>query len=132
MIDRLAAELELLRRFFRQVLFESTGSWFMIPSYPFSESGQWSPSPLAVAFHAQPGHPGQAPYGIWVPSGARYEGRMLNNIQDPANKQPPFPGRWALMSWTVDGEWRPNAEVAKGSNLLNYALGFKERFAQGT
>lgn len=129
---RVAEELDLLRAVFPGVVYEQNGHWFMIPEYPLNGGPSWMPRPLAVAFHAQPGHPGQAPYGIWVPAGVRVQGQAPNNIQDPANQQPPFSGRWALLSWTVeDNQWRPKAEVAKGSNLLNYALGFQQRFEQG-
>lgn len=126
-----AAELELLRGVFPDIVYLEDGDWFLIPEYPLSGTTEWTPAPLSVAFHAQPGHPGQAPYGIWVPSGVRVRGEAPNNIQDPANKQPPFPGRWALLSWTVNGKWQPKANPREGANLLDYALGFKERFNQG-
>ncbi len=122
---RVAAELELLHGVFADIEYVEDGYWLLIPEYPLSGTIQWTPAPLPVAFHAQPGHPGQAP------SGVRVAGQVPDNIQDPANKQPPFAGRWALLSWTVNGEWQPKPNPREGANLLDYALGFKERFNQG-
>ena len=130
--ERVSAELRLLRGVFPDIVYSEDGHWFMIPDYPAAEALGWTPRPLPVAFHAQPGHPGQAPYGIWVPSGIRVAGSPPSNIQDPASRQPPFPGSWALLSWTSDGDqWRPRANIAAGSNLVNYAIGFRDRFLQG-
>jgi len=134
MTERILVELELLRVHFPDIqhVLHRGEHWFRIPAYPLNGGPRWTPNPLQVAFHAQPNHPGQAPYGIYVPSGVLVGGAKPHNVSDPASKKPPFPGRWAVLSWTADGSrWRPMPVVARGSNLLNFALGFGERFSQG-
>jgi hypothetical protein len=132
MTTRIVAELELLRTRFPDILYQANGHWFLIPAYPMPAGRVWTPSPMPVAFHAQPGHPGQHPYGIYVPSGVRVDGHPPANFKDTADKRPPFPGSWAVLSWQPDGgQWIAKDDIRKGSNLLNYALGFTERFLQG-
>lgn len=132
--DRVEEELVLLREVFGVVEHQQVGKehWFRIPAYPGVDDLGWSPEPMPVAFHSQAGHPGQDPYGIYVPAGARVGGRPPGNAKDPAAKQPPFSGRWAVLSWTVESStWRPKANARAGSNLVNFALGFIERFRSG-
>lgn len=132
MNERIAAELSLLETVFPDIEFVEHGSWFLIPKYPVPPDPSWSPSPMRVAFCAKPGHPGQSPYGIYVPSGVRVDGQVPQRMKDPADQQPPFPGPWAVLSWQADGdEWKAHADIRQGSNLLNFALGIRERFSQG-
>ncbi|MFZ5481112.1 MAG: hypothetical protein ACOZNI_30400 [Myxococcota bacterium] len=129
---RIAAELELLRSVFPDVQHAESGfHWFLLPKYPMGDIGGWTPQPLPVAFHAQQAHPGTQPYGIYVPSDVLFQGRPPNNITAAGN-HPPFPGSWSIMSWSPQGgQWRPTAEIQRGSNLLNWALGFADRFREG-
>lgn len=132
MSERITKELELLRSVFPEIRFEPQGNWFLIPAYRDLGSVPWSPNPLPVAFRPKPLHPGQEPYGIWVPTGTKVGEHPPENFQDPAAEQPPFPGKWGLLSWTTkEGAWRPKDSVAKGSNLLDFAVGFKARFQAG-
>lgn len=134
MADRINEEFELLRSVYPDIQRAMSGQehWFHIPAYSIPQALGWTPAAMPIAFHAQPKHPGAAPYGIFVPTRVCVHGQAPNNFNANANKAVPFPGRWGVLSWTVQSAtWRPKADTRSGSNLLNYALGFIERFQQG-
>lgn len=126
---RLGEEAELLHAFFGDILRE--GDWFCIPDDERARRLGWGPDPFPVAFHAQPGHPGQAAYGIYVSSKANVNGAVPTNFQPVASNKPPFPGSWGVLSWTHQSPWVARTTVHESTNLLNFAIGFEERFKQG-
>lgn len=130
MSERLDKELALLRRYYPELEYESQGHWFRIPTYRLPLG--WNRETTSVAFVVPAGYPGTLPYGIYVPAGLLFNGTRPNNYTEPVSNVPPFPGSWGMLSWTpVDGQWRPTADVATGSNLLNYARSFSDRFQEG-
>ena len=130
MQERINKELALIRQRFPDAEYREEGHWVRIPSYPMPE--EWNRTATDVTFQIQNGHPGTPPYGIYVPSGIQFQGSPPGNYKEPADNQPPFDGTWGVFSWSLgDGQWRPAADVRKGSNLLNWVLGFAERFRAG-
>ncbi len=130
MVDRIEEELALLRTRFPDLEYVAVGRWVRIPGYHLPPD--WNRTATDVAFQIQAGHPGVPPYGIYVPAGLLFRGARGNNYQEPASNHPPFPGAWDVFSWQPDdGQWRPTADITKGSNLLNWALGFAVRFREG-
>lgn len=125
---RLDEELRLLLRVFPSIV--CNGDWFLLADDVRARRFGWTPEPFSVAFHAQPQHPGQVPYGIYVSSNAQVDGKSPNNFQAAASNRPPFPGQWGVLSWTVD-PWVPRSPIEAGANLLNYAITFEERFREG-
>ncbi len=105
------------------------GDWFMIPDYTVPEG--WVPEPIAVAFRAQEGYPGAQPYGFWVPLGTRFNDQKPESYTEPAKSNPPFPGQWGFFSWSPQDPWQFKEPIAAGSTLLNWALGFRQRFEEG-
>ena len=128
MRERLAQELELLRKLFPDVQYMEDG-WFKIPNHPLPPG--WNRANTDVAFLARPGYPGTPPYGIYVPAGIQYQGSVPTNYSEPANPMPAFGGQWGILSWSVDSGWRPTADLVSGSNLMNWARGIAERFKEG-
>lgn len=131
MLDRIARELELLRRRFPALEYVEIGHWIRIPDYPLPAG--WNRAVTDVSFVIPVGYPGAPPYGIYVPVGLVYGSSRPNNYTEPAGGiSPPFPGQWGVFSWAPgDGEWRPTADLGTSSNLLHWALGFADRFRQG-
>ncbi len=130
MEDRIQQELKLLRSRFPNLEYREEGRWIRIPSYPVTEG--WSRSATEVTFQIPTSHPGAPPYGIYVPVGLTFRGEPPNNYREPAPSQPPFGGSWGIFSWApLDGQWRPTADIITGSNLLNWVLGFADRFREG-
>ena len=125
--DRVQQELDLLKSRYPSLEFRPEGQWVRIPSYPLPPG--WNRTATDVAFQivAPPG----APYGIYVPGGLLFNGQRPNNYSDTAPAVP-FGGGWAVFSWSPgDGEWKPGATPQSGSNYLNWALGFADRFGEG-
>lgn len=128
--ERIAAEIELLRGVYPGMRYESTGRWILLPGYALPDG--WSATAVDVAFQISASHPGTPPYGVYAPSGLQFRGTAPTNYSDPAANQPPFPGRWAIFSWTPEeGQWLPLADPSKGANLVNWAVGIAQRFRQG-
>lgn len=125
---RIREELELLREVFPDLIYEPKGDWFQIPNDLRALAVGWTPQPFPVAFHAQPNHPGQAPYGIYVREDVKVGGSTPQNFNSSAGQKPPFPGVWGVLSWTIEGPWLPKEPAREGANLLNYALSFEERY----
>ena len=130
--QRLAEERKLIASVFTDVI--RSGDWFLLPNDTRAVRYGWSPVPFPVAFHAQPQHPGQVPYGIYVPSSALCNGHVPGNFSSQAGNRQPFKGEWGVLSWQGDADgrpWFPNVNIREGANLLNFALTFEERFKQG-
>ena len=130
MTERIQAELTLIRQAFPDVVYQAEGCWVCLSSYPLPEG--WNRAATDVAFQISDGYPTAPPYGFYVPSGIQFEGAIPNNYTDTASNEPPFGGTWGLFSWAPrDGGWKPTGEVRRGSNLLQWARGFADRFQEG-
>ena len=130
MQERIDAELALIRSRYPESEYRADGHWIRIPSYTLPAG--WNRTMTDVAFSIPIGYPGTPPYGIFVPSGLLFAGAKPENYTDPAGTQPPFPGSWAIFSWSpADGEWRATADVSGSSNLINWIAGFAVRFREG-
>lgn len=129
MDERMNEELELLRTRFEGVDFLVAGRWVRLSAVPTGPG--WAPSEVPVAFQVPPGYPGTPPYGFYVPATVTHEGRQPKNSQCPPSVAPPFEGDWMMLSWTQAGNWRATADLVRGSNLLNWALSFRDRFSEG-
>ena len=130
MEERIEKELALLKQRYPDLEYKEEGRWVRIPSYLLPEG--WNRSATEVVFQIPVGFPGTPPYGIFTPAGLLFNGERPNNYTEPAPTQPPFMGTWGIFSWMPDdGQWRPTADPVTGSNLLNWVVGFANRFRQG-
>lgn len=131
MDERLEQELNLLRKYYPDLEIDDSQKWIKIPSYKLPVGIGWNKVTIDLCIEVKPGFPGVAPYGIFVPSGIRFNSLEPKDWQPSANNRPSFTGDWAMLSWTPVEEWKPGSDVAKGSNLLNFVLSFKDRFLAG-
>jgi hypothetical protein len=130
MQERIDAELVLLRSRHLDLEYRPEGRWVKVPRYMLPAG--WSVSETPVAFQIPEGFPGVPPYGFYVPAGITCGGARPDSYTEPAPTQPPFGGTWGFFSWRPeDGLWRATANPATGSNLLNWVIGFAERFREG-
>jgi hypothetical protein len=82
-----------------------------------------------ICFQVRTDHPGTAPYGFYVRKPIRLEsGEEFNNVSHANNS--PFEGEWLRFSWKP-ADWSPGSTVKSGSNLVNWAHTFYDRFEQG-
>ena len=131
MTERIEKELEVLRHEYPTLEFIENGLWIKIPKYP-TPAGVWNRDESDVAFQIPPGYPGQAPYGIYVPTGIRLKGSgaLPQSYNDSATVGG-FSGAWGLFSWTPEN-WFAGADHMAGSNLLNFVRSFRERFSEAS
>jgi hypothetical protein len=130
MQERINQEIGLFKTRFPNLEYRPDGRWFRIPEYPLPSG--WNFSIIQLAFTLPAEYPGGPPYGIYVPTGIRFRGQVPGNYTEQAPNQPPFAGTWGIFSWTtLDGAWHATADLTKGSNLLNWVLGFQRRFEEG-
>lgn len=119
-----------MRSRFPALVYVVEGRWVRLPAYPLPPD--WNRAATDVAFQIAANHPSAPPYGIYVPSGLLFRGQTPKEFTPQASNKPPFEGVWDIFSWTIqDGQWQPKTPAAVGSNLLNWALGFTERFREG-
>ncbi len=126
MEERIREETELLRERFPDLVYRDR--WIWLPCYRLTEG--WNPADVPVAFFIRDGFPGISPYGIYVPAGIRFKGRVPSNYKEPAKPSPPFDGAWGVFSWEATS-WQPSADPRKGHNLVNWVVGFIDRFKEG-
>jgi len=130
MDERVKIEIEMLRARYPDLQVSPDERWFLVPSYPLPPG--WKLSSTNIAFQIPVGYPGTPPYGIYVPVGLLFQEKRPNNYTEPAPSQPPFTGRWGIFSWQPkDGKWFSKADPVAGSNLLNWVIGFTDRFREG-
>ena len=129
MTERIQAELSLIQQSFPDIVYQEEGCWVCLPSYPLPEG--WNRAATDVAFQISDGYPAAPPYGFYVPSGIQFDGTTPNNYTNTASNQPPFGETWGMFSWApIDEEWKPTGDVRRGSNLLQWARGFANRFQE--
>jgi len=127
---RIEQELALLRQRFPKLEYRAEARWVRIPSQPLPAG--WNRAATDVAFQIPVAYPGTPPYGIYVPAGLMFTEARPDSYTEPASNPPPFPGTWGVFSWTTqDEQWHAGVEMLKGSNLLNWVVGFSERFREG-
>lgn len=127
MQERIEQEIEMLHQRYPQM--EKNGNWIRIPNYPLPEG--WNRTTTDVALQIPPQYPGTPPYGIYTPGGLLFRGASPDNYT-AASTQVPFSGTWYVFSWApVDGQWRATSDPRTGSNLLNWVIGFAQRFKEG-
>ena len=130
MQPRVNQELDLLKTRYSNLQYQPDAQWVLIREYSLPSG--WNFTTVDLAFQIPPQYPAAPPYGICVPAGIQFNGQRPNNYTEPAPSQPPFAGNWGIFSWTTeDGLWQSHAELTKGSNLLNWVIGFRQRFIEG-
>lgn len=123
---RLTKELALLRTRFPDLEVSADARWVLLPKYPLPLG--WNATVTRVAFPIQPGHPATPPYSFCIPQDILWNNAVPASSSAPAAV--PFPGSWRQISWTPEA-WQPGAEPHLGSNLVQWALGFAQRFLEG-
>lgn len=131
MVQRIAEELALLRKFYPESEYKEEGHWILIKDYPIITSIKWSSKKLNICFQIPAGYPGAAPDCFYIPKGTLCDGKRPNSYTEPVNNAPPFKGTWGIFSWHIQSGWQPTAKLESGSNLLNFVRTFNDRFAQG-
>lgn len=125
-VDRVQAELDLIRSQFPSLEFREDDFWARIPDYPLPDG--WEREETEIAFQMPRDLFGQEPYGFWVRPQLRLPGGGI-----PSNSEFPVATRfgegWQQFSWSPDG-WQPGPEPRGGSNMLDFVRSFARRLAE--
>jgi hypothetical protein len=128
-MTRINDEITLLRSAFPDA--ELEGQWVLIKNYPVPPEPRWSQPIISVCFQVLIGYPGTPPYGFYVPKGLKCNDTSPLRYTEVINTKPPFAGEWGFFSWQHDNSWFATDKVETGSNLLNFARSFRDRFLEG-
>ena len=115
---RLDLEMQLIRSHYPEVELHSFPYWIRIPNWRIPET-IWDRDTVSLCLQIPENLPGQAPYGFYVaPADLRTkDGSNPDSAQLASDT--PFGGTWLKFSWAAQ-DWRPAADLKKGSNLLNF------------
>lgn len=126
MIDRIMAELALIRSWYPGVEFREEDFWARVPEYALPAG--WGRDHAEIAFQIPQDVFGQHPYGFWVRPPLQLPGGGA-----PSNTSGPvatgFGDGWQQFSWAPD-RWQPGADPRAGSNLLDFVRSFSQRLAE--
>lgn len=130
MSEHVAKQLELLRSSFPELVYLEADHWVRLESLAVPVG--WSAEFVDVAFRI-PGEAAAAPYGFYVdPPITLANGSPPSNYTHPIPPGTvPFPGDWALFSWSPTN-WRPHHDPAKGDNMLNFARSISDRLVEAS
>lgn len=126
MIERVRAELELVRARYPGLEFREEDFWARIPEYPLASG--WGREAAEIAFQVPRDIFGQRPYGFWVRPPLQVPGGGV-----PTNTSGPvatgFGDGWQQFSWAPE-IWQPGTEPHNGSNLLDFVRSFAQRLRE--
>lgn len=127
MMDRVHAEIELVRCHYRTLEFREQDFWGLIPDYPLPEDWRRGDS-TEVAFQVPRDLFGQQPYGFWVrPPLTTPSGGPPTNTSGPVATG--FGDGFQQFSWAPE-VWQPGAHPHNGSNLLDFVRSFAQRLRE--
>jgi hypothetical protein len=127
-MTRLEEEVALVRSGYPELQVMHEVLWALIPSYPIPED-LWTCGTVEIAFQFPQNLPGQQPYGFWVRPGLELQGGgAINNYTYPIST--PFGEGFGQFSWAPE-VWAPAANVAAGTNMLDFVRSFLRRLEEG-
>jgi Prokaryotic E2 family E len=128
MSSRIESELALLKSAYPNLEHRPDGHWVRIPVYRLP-GGIWVHAEVEVCFQIPAGVPGEAPYGFHVrPHLLLVNGETPSNYTHPVSTA--YGDDWGKFSWALD-PWAPEAEITRGSTMLNFARSFYGRLMEG-
>lgn len=126
MMERIQAEVALVRCRFPELEFRLDDLWGRIPEYPIPDA--WGRSSTELAFQAPRDLFGQQPYGFWIrPPLVTPGGAVPTNTSGPVAT--PFGDDWQQFSWAPE-VWQPGPDPRSGSNLLDFVQSFGQRLRE--
>jgi len=127
--QRLKQEVELVRSHFPSTDPHHSRSWILITDWQIPEA-TWKCTSVNLCIRIPDNYPGQAPYAFYVqPFDLKLkDGSNPNNAQLVSDTV--YGGTWLKFSWAAEN-WSPDADINRGSNLLNFLNSIRTRFAEG-
>lgn len=132
MIERIRGEFEFVKQTYPTATLTESARWIQIRDWSVNPT-MWSHTSVTVGFRIPEKYPGEQPYGFYV---LPLEFRLATG-NPPAAAQAasdtPDGVSWLKFSWgPEEGQWRPAAEIHKGSNLINIINSIRARLNDPT
>jgi len=124
--ERIAQELELVRRHFGEHEQSPTRAWVIIKHFRLPPG--WDRDETELLFFVPSGYPVTPPDNFYVDNGLRLAsgGEPGSSPKDQAQL-----GRvWRMFSWHLDDDWRPHADPTRGDNLVTFLLKCLDRLQE--
>ena len=125
-LARVEAERGLLAHHFAEFELGPTAEWVIIHRWPLPAG--WSVPQTDLLIIIPPGYPATSPDSFYVGNEVALEGG-----REPTNssgRQQVLQRLWRFFSWHIDDRWQPNADCARGDNLLTYILACGARMTE--
>jgi hypothetical protein len=125
MLERIEAEIKLLRRRYVDVEYSCSGNHVVIRglALPFG----WNCELTDVLVLIPPGYPATPPDNFFVPSGLRLcNGEVPTNYSEAANIND---RQWGQFSFHSQ-EWNPASNPEEGDNLVTYGILIERRLSE--
>ena len=126
MTERIAQELELVRRTFGELEHSPGGNWVIIKHLKLPPG--WNMSETELLFLIPSGFPLVPPDNFYV-----HNGLCLASGSEPGSstKDQTQAGRaWRMFSWHLDDEWKSHADISLGDNLVTFLLKCLDRLKE--
>lgn len=127
MLERCAAELKLVQARYGEIEVGPNADWVIIKRWLLP--GGWNKPEIAVLVRIPPGYPITPPDNFYADDDLRLaDGRVPGN----ASPNCTFGDRqWLQFSYHVEAaDWRPQADLLQGHNLLTFLLGAAKRLSE--
>jgi hypothetical protein len=126
MMERIEAEVALIRSEHPGLEFRSEDFWARIPEYPLPPG--WDGGTRELAFQMPRDLFGQEPYGFWVrPFLLLPAGGAPSNSSGPVATG--FGEGFQQFSWAPEA-WRPGPDPLSGTNMLDWVRSFGRRLKE--
>lgn len=122
MHERVKEEIQLLQQKFPKLQHGDELNWVLIPEYPLPDL--FNKSHTNLMWNIPAGYPQTAPDDFFVDGDLKLKNGSnppAFNIGPNSSSGPaPIPGNWGWYSWHPQAQWKPNASIEKGDNLLTF------------
>jgi len=126
-MDRLQAEIEMLRSEHPNLQCGADVEWVLIPDFPIPPG--WNRERTRLLLFIPSGYPEIPPDNFYVETGLRTaSGEMPHAYQDSVSQ---IGENWGQFSWHVDVEsWRPAPDPEAGHNLRTFVGMVRKRLSE--
>ena len=127
MLERRQQEIELIRREFGDISVGPNLEWIIINRYKLMPG--WNKQEIPVLLIIPPGYPTTPPDNFYTDPELRVG--QQNTMAGATSIATMLDKQWLQFSYHVEAtDWKPNADLLLGHNLLTFIQGVKQRLSE--